>query len=162
MMHRLLPLAGMVAALSLFFVAVPAASAQSGPAAVAPACPPLDESPAEWIDICIDRGEGATYQVEDPITICVTAYIPQPATAAPPPSQPTTVSPMPLPLVQVVNAVNGGPENVIYEEAFAGGQRCITAVIVAPTGSELLRVDVIDQQNGQLIATDEVRFTSAG
>jgi hypothetical protein len=69
---------------------------------------------------------------------------------------------MPLPLVRVVNTVNGGPERVVFEEAFAGGQRCLVLAIVPPTGSELLRVDVIDQQNGHRIATDQVWFTSLG
>lgn len=69
---------------------------------------------------------------------------------------------MPLPLVRVVNIVNGGPERVVFEEAFAGGQRCLDLTIVTPTGSEILRVDVIDQQNGNLIATDQVWYTSIG
>ena len=111
--------------------------------------------------LCIDRGEGATYQVGDSIVVCVTAFIPQ-ATAVPPPAPPGPPSLMPLPLVQVVNVVNDGPEHVIFAEAFAGGQRCLTFSIVPPTGSELLRVTVVDQQNGRLIATDEVRFTSVG
>ncbi|MGH2583382.1 MAG: hypothetical protein ACRDJE_00540 [Dehalococcoidia bacterium] len=162
MMHRLGPFAVVVAALSLLFIGVSSAGAQPGPTAVAPPCPPPDAAPTEWIDLCIDRGEGATYQVGDPITFCVTAYIPQPATAAPPPPQSAIDSPLPLPLVRVVNTVNGGPERVIFEEAFAGGQRCLTLSIVPPTGSELLRVDAVDQQNGRLIATDQVWFTSVG
>jgi hypothetical protein len=158
---RLRPVATVVAALSLLVIEVSSAAAQPGPTAVAPPCPPADDAPTEWIDLCIDRGEDATYQLGDPITVCVTAYIPQPATAAPP-SQTGTASPMPLPMVQVVNSVNGGPERVIFEEAFAGGQRCLDLSIGTPTGSEYLRVDVVDQQNGRLIATDEVWFTSAG
>jgi hypothetical protein len=162
MTHRLWPFAGVMAVLSLLFVGVPSAGAQSEPSAVAPSCPSTDDTPADWIDLCIDRGDGATYQVGDPITLCITAYIPQPATAAPPPSSPTAVSPMPLPLVRVVNSVDGGAERVVFEEAFAGGQRCLTLSIVPPTGSEILRVDVIDQQNGNLIATDQVWYTSTG
>jgi hypothetical protein len=160
MKHRLGPVAAVVAALSLLVIGVSSAGAQPGPAAVAPACPPPEPAPTEWIDICIDRGEGATYQMGDAITMCVTAYIPQPATAAPPSPEPTAGPPMPLPLVRVVNTVNAGPERVVFEEAFAGGQRCLTLEIVPPTGSELLRVDVIDQLDGRLIATDQVWFRS--
>jgi hypothetical protein len=161
MRHQLRPLAAVVAALSLLFIGVSSAGAQPGPAAVSPPCPPPELGPSEWIDICIDRGEGATYRVGDRIVACVTAYVPQPATAGPPGS-PAIDSPMPLPLVRVVNVVNGGPERVVFEEAFAGGRRCLALSIVPPTGSEILRVDVVDQLDGRLIATDQVSFTSVG
>jgi hypothetical protein len=155
------PVVAVVAALSLLFIGVSSAGAQPGPAAVVPACPPSEVPPTEWIDICIDRGEGATYRVGEPIVACVTAYVPQPATAGPP-RQPASDSPMPLPLVRVVNVVDGGPERVVFEEAFAGGRRCLTLSIVPPTGSEILRVDVVDQLDGRLIATDQALFTSVG
>jgi hypothetical protein len=159
MRHHLRPFAAVVAALSLIVIGVSSAGAQPGPATGAPPCPPPGSAPTEWIDICIDRGDGATYRVGEPIVACVTAYVPQPATAGPP-RQPAIDSPMPLPLVRVVNVVDGGPERVVFEEAFAGGRRCLALEIVPPTGDEILRVDVVDQLDGRLIATDQVSFTS--
>jgi hypothetical protein len=160
MRQHLRSFAAVGAASSLLVIGVSSAGAQPAPAADVPICPP-DLAPTDWIDICIDRGDGASYRVGDPIVACMTAHVPQPATAGPP-RQPTDDSLTPLPLVRVAKVVDGGPERVVFEEAFAGGRRCLTLSIVPPTGSDLLRVDVVDQLDGRLIASDRVLFTSVG
>jgi len=142
-------------AVTLFaLVGIGSTSAQEGPAAVQPppsACPVPIENVQNGVDVCVDRGDGSVYQVGDPITICVTANIPQPAIFPPPPP----------PTIRVVNSVNGGPEQLIFETAMASGQECLTATIVPPTGQEVIRADAIGN-DGRIFATDAVSYTSTG
>jgi hypothetical protein len=149
--RRVLALAGVLAALGVLLAGATTANAQQpGPTAVGPFCPPASET-VQGVDVCVDRGDGSTYRVGDPITICVTANIPQIAIFPPPPP----------PTVRLVSSTNGGPELVLFEGAFASGQRCFTYQIVPPTGTELMRVDVIDQ-NGRVFDSDVVTFFSVG
>src|SRR3712207_667874 len=121
----------LVLALVLVGVAAPAPVAAQQPGTRAAAVCPVPEVP-NGVEVCVDRGAGASYYEGDPITICVTVNLPVIAIFPPPPE----------PLVRVTNAVNGGPAGVVLEDHFWHAQRCITATITPPLGQETIRAEV--------------------
>src|SRR5689334_6852480 len=58
---------------------------QPASAAIGPVCPTPPSQVANGIDLCVDRGDNATYKAGDQITICVSANIPQIMIYPPPP-----------------------------------------------------------------------------
>lgn len=124
------------------------ASAQPGPTAIGD-CPVLPENVNGGVDVCIDRGDGSFYAGGQPITVCVTANVPQILIFPPPPP----------PTIRVTNSTNGGPERVLIEDSFASGQRCINGIIMAPTGAETVRAQAIGPDGG-VIAEDVLTFTT--
>jgi hypothetical protein len=117
--------------------------------AQAPACPvPLDQV-SQGVAVCVDRGEGSVYRQGEAIEVCVSANIPQILIFPPPPP----------PIIRVSNSTDGGPESVIFEQAFASGQECFTGVIEAPTGQEVVKAEAVSR-DGRAFASSTVTFTS--
>lgn len=140
---------GMLSTLLVAAIGLAVGSARGRAAAQTAACPvPLDQVD-QGVAVCIDRGEGAIYRAGEAITVCVSASIPQILIFPPPPP----------PLIRVSNSTDGGAETVLFEKAFASGQECITGVIEAPTGVELVTAEAISS-DGRVFATDSVTFTS--
>jgi hypothetical protein len=142
-----------VVALAMLLTSGPAlraepAAAQPGPSAIGD-CPVLPENVAGGVEVCIDRGDGSVYTEGQPITVCVTANVPQILIFPPPPP----------PAIRVTNSTNGGPERVLIEVSFASGQRCMNGIINAPTGAETVRAQAIGQ-DGRVIAEDVLTFTT--
>lgn len=139
--------------LAMLAVALPGtASAQTDPQPQAVSvCPLPPESVGSSLDVCVDRGDGSTYHLGDPITICVTANIPQIAIFPPPPA----------PTIRLTSSVNGGPGVVILQEQFASGQRCLSRTIVPPTGQETILAQAIGQ-DGRAFASDVASYHSTG
>jgi hypothetical protein len=138
----------LVVAAAVIGALLPASARAQEPGAQAVSVCPAFEAP-NGVAVCVDRGAGATYVEGDPIRICVTVNIPQIAIFPPPPP----------PLVRVTDHVDGHPPRVIFEEYFAGGQRCIDGTITAPFGRETIRAEVIDRQ-GRVFASDSTVFFS--
>ena len=137
-----------VLGLALVGAATPAAVFGQPAPAVAALCPA--PSAPSGVDVCVDRGDGALYFEGEAVTVCVTVNIPQIAIFPPPPP----------PTVRITNFLNGGNPHVVFEQAFASGNRCTTLTIVPPFGDETMRADVIGS-NGSVLATDTVRYRSA-
>ncbi|MGD9894134.1 MAG: hypothetical protein AB7R89_18700 [Dehalococcoidia bacterium] len=132
-----------------FVGATPAAAQEPTAVEPVPSCPVPVENVQTGLDVCVDRGEGSVYRAGEPITICVTANLPVIAIYPPPPP----------PTIQVLNSVNGGPEQLVLETAMHSGQQCITSTIVPPTGQETLRAVAIGD-NGQITYSDQTHFWS--
>lgn len=114
-------------------------------------CPvPISAIPANGsLAVCVDRGSGAVYVAGDPITICVTANIPQIAIFPPPPP----------PAIRLTSAVDGISQGVIFEEAFTTDVRCINRTIQPPFGQETITAAAIGD-DGRVFLTAEVSFRS--
>ena len=113
------------------------------------ACPVPLEAVDQGVAVCVDRGERSVYRQGEAIEICVSANIPQILIFPPPPP----------PIIRVSNSTNGGPETVIFEQAFASGQECFDAVIVAPTGDEQIKAEAVSR-DGRVFATAVTSFIS--
>jgi hypothetical protein len=139
-----------VVAFATAAVAVSSPAAAQDPQAV-PTCPvPVSAIPANGsLAVCVDRGSGAVYVEGDPITICVTASIPQIAIFPPPPS----------PTIRLTSAVDGVSQGVIFEEAFTSDARCIDRTVQPPFGQETITAEAIGA-DGRVFLTDEVSFRS--
>lgn len=109
---------------------------------------PAAEAP-HGVDVCVDRGDGATYAEGESITVCVTVNILVIQVFPPPPP----------PLVRLTNTVDGMPPRVFFEEALASGQRCLDGEIVPPLGDEVIVAEVLGP-DGSLIASDTVSYRS--
>jgi hypothetical protein len=154
MAHRPLQLGGrslpasfvLFAALTLAAIlsAVRAARAWAQVAAPCPAA----EAP-HGVDVCVDRGDGATYAEGELITICVTMSIPVILIFPPPPP----------PLVRLTNTVDGMAPRVLFEEPLAAGQHCLDAEIAPPLGDEIIMAEVLGP-DGRVIASDMVSYRS--
>ena len=113
----------------------------------ADACP-APEAP-DGVEVCVDRGEGAVYLEGDAIRICVTVSIPTILIFPPPPP----------PLVRLTNTVDGSAPRILFEEAFASGQRCLDATIIPPLGDEVILAEVMSP-DGRVLAKDAVIYRS--
>jgi hypothetical protein len=112
--------------------------------------PVADVPPTGAIVVCVDRGSGSTYIEGEPITIGVTASIPQLAIFPPPPP----------PTIRLTRVVDGQSQGVIFEEDFTRGERSITRTIAPPLGQETIRAEAINDR-GQVFLTDTVTFRTA-
>jgi hypothetical protein len=101
------------------------------------------------IDVCTDRGDNATYQAGDRITVCVSANIPMIMIYPPPPP----------PTIRVENVAADGSTRLLIETQMAAGQQCSTGTIVEPFGQETIRAQAIGQ-DGKPFQEDTVTFTT--
>jgi hypothetical protein len=105
----------------------------------------VGQQPAVTADITIDRGPGSVYRQGEYVYICATVT---PSTLPPPGLQ-----------ARVLSFVNSAHVATFPLNA-ASGTQCFYAQISMPTGSETLRLDVLNAGTGELVATDSVSFFS--
>ena len=153
MVRRLLfPMAAVLAVtlVALGAVTAPpvAAQPQGEPQPQAVAVCPAPEA-LNGVDVCVNKGDGATYVQGETILICVTVDIPTIAIFPPPPP----------PLVRVTNSVDGGPPRLLFERHMRSGEHCMNAVIQPPLGQEVIRAEVINP-DGSLFASDTAWYWS--
>jgi len=111
------------------------------------ACPVAEATMG--VAVCVDRGGGSVYLQGDAIRICVTVNIP--TILIFPPSPP--------PLVRLTNTVDGMSPQVLFEEAFTSGQRCLDSTITPPFGDEVIRAEALSP-DARIIAVDTVTYSS--
>ena len=109
-------------------------SASPASAAIGAICPTPTSQVSQGIDICVDRGDNATYQAGDRITVCVSANIPQIMIYPPPPP----------------------PTNPTYETEFTSSKGTVLGV-----GSKGAKVRLAQAQVGTSVDGDYGRQTAA-
>jgi hypothetical protein len=128
----------------LFAAPTPAA------AAIGPVCPAPTSQVGGGLDVCVDRGDDATYPEGSPITVCVSANIPQIAIfPAPPP-----------PTIRVESVLEDGTTQLLMEAKMASGQQCVSGSVVEPFGEETVRAQALGQ-DGTVFQEDTAHFTTA-
>ncbi|MGE3909956.1 MAG: hypothetical protein AB7K36_11415 [Chloroflexota bacterium] len=110
-------------------------SADYAVAAIGGVCPVPTSEVQNGIQVCTDRGDGATYTAGDLITVCVSANIPQIAIYPPPPP----------PQIRVEDVAADGSSTLLMEANMASGQRCVSGRIVEPLGQETIRAQALGQ-----------------
>jgi hypothetical protein len=138
-------LAALGAAILFGFLPVRPASA-----AIGSVCPVPTSQVGHGIDVCTDRGDGASYQAGDHITVCVSANIPQIMIYPPPPP----------PTIRVEDVLADGSTRPLIEERMASGQQCVAGTVVEPFGAETIRAQAIGQ-DGKVIQEDTAPVTTA-
>jgi hypothetical protein len=119
-------------------------------AAIGAICPTPTSQVSQGIDVCVDRGDNATYQAGDLITVCVSANIPQIMIFPPPPP----------PTIKVENVLADGSTRLLIEAQMASGQQCSAGTIVEPFGQETIRAQAIGQ-DGKAFQEDTATITTA-
>jgi hypothetical protein len=104
------------------------------------------------ISVSVDRGNGATYNAGDSITVCVSLNLGGPNIFQ--------ASSYPVRLTDVV--IGNAPVELLNTTLSATGQRCLTSRIGPPFGSETITGQVSDPVNGGVIGSASVSFTSIG
>lgn len=107
----------------------------SASAAIGGVCPAPTSQVSQGIELCTDRGGGATYQAGDRITVCVSVNIPQIMIFPPPPP----------PTIRVENVAADGSSRLLIEAQMASGQQCIDGTVVEPLGNETIRAQAVAQ-----------------
>jgi len=143
---RLLPLALVVALAELGAVLL---ATRPASAAIGAVCPTPTSQVSSGIDVCTDRGDNASYQAGDQITVCVSANIPMIMIYPPPPP----------PTIRVENVAADGSTRLLIETQMASGQQCSTGTIVEPFGQETIRAQAIGQ-DGKAFQEDTVTITT--
>jgi hypothetical protein len=119
-------------------------------AAIGPVCPVPPGQVGKGIDVCVDRGDNATYQAGDLITVCVSANIPQIMIYPPPPP----------PTIRVETLPPDGSSRILIDFQAASGEQCATGSIVEPLGQETIRGQALGQ-DGKVFQEDVVTITTA-
>jgi len=119
-------------------------------AAIGPVCPVPTSQVGGGLDVCVDRGDDATYQEGTPITVCVSASIPQIAIFPPPPP----------PTIRVESILQDGTTQLLMETRMASGQQCVSGSIVEPFGEETVRAQALGS-DGVVFQEDIAHFTTA-
>jgi hypothetical protein len=104
-------------------------------AAIGQVCPTPPSQVMNGIDVCVDRGDNATYQAGDRITVCVSANIPQIMIFPPPPP----------PAIKVEDVAADGSSRLLIEAQMVSGQQCATGIIMEPFGQETIRAQALGQ-----------------
>jgi hypothetical protein len=123
---------------------------QPASAAIGAVCPTPTSQVSKGIDVCVDRGDNATYQAGDRITVCVSANIPQIMIFPPPPP----------PTIKVENVLADGSTRLLIEAQMASGQQCSAGTIMEPFGQETIRAQAIGQ-DGKAFQEDTATITTA-
>ena len=118
-------------------------------AAIGPVCPLPTSQVGGGIDVCVDRGDDATYPEGSPITVCVSASIPQIAIFPPPPP----------PTIRVESVLQDGTTQLLMEARMASGQQCVSGSIVEPFGEEMVRAQALGS-DGVVFQEDTAHFTT--
>jgi hypothetical protein len=142
-------LGGIGALLIGVMVALVAAPAPAS-AAIGPVCPVPTGQVGGGLDVCVDRGDDATYPEGSPITVCVSASIPQIAIFPPPPP----------PTIRVESILQDGTTQLLMEAKMASGQQCVSGSVVEPFGEESVRAQALGS-DGKVFQEDTATFTTA-
>ncbi len=123
---------------------------KSASAAIEAICPTPTSQVSQGIDVCVDRGDNATYQAGDRITVCVSANIPQIMIYPPPPP----------PRIKVENVLPDGSTRLLIETQMASGQQCSAGTIMEPFGQETIRAQALGQ-DGKVFQEDTAAITTS-
>lgn len=118
-------------------------------AAIGAVCPVPPSQVANGVDVCVDRGDDATYSAGSPISVCVSVSIPQIAIFPPPPP----------PTIRVESVLPDGTTQLLIEARTASGQQCASGTIVEPFGAEVVRARALGP-DGTAFQEDVARFTT--
>jgi hypothetical protein len=118
-------------------------------AAIGPVCPVPTSQVGGGLDVCVDRGDDATYPEGSPITVCVSASIPQIAIFPPPPP----------PTIRVESILQDGTTQLLIEAKMVSGQQCASGSVVEPFGDEMVRAQALGS-DGVVFQEDTAHFTT--
>lgn len=118
-------------------------------AAIGPVCPVPESQVGGGLDVCVDRGDDATYPEGSPITVCVSANIPQIAIFPPPPP----------PIIRVESVLQDGTTQLLIDAKMAAGYQCASGSVVEPFGEEMVRAQALGQ-DGTVFQEDTAHFTT--
>ncbi len=119
-------------------------------AAIGPVCPVPSSQVGGGLDVCVDRGDDATYPEGSPITVCVSANIPQIAIFPPPPP----------PTIRVESILRDGTTQLLMEAKMTSGHQCVSGSVVEPFGEEMVRAQALGP-DGKVFQEDTATFTTA-